>query len=211
MAGAGGSVPAGLADPISGTHNWWVTKAQRKALKIATDDSTTDGTYTFGGGFSYTYDPNNRAVTGKIDYIGVSMHEFSEIMGRIGGLGTLISGSPAYLQMDLFHYTGANTRGLTNGAGRSFSFNSGTTLLKAFNNAALHGGDVQDWASGTNDSFNAFSSSSVKNDLTAVDLQAMDVIGYDMTSTPAHAHRSERVSDKCTSESVTHSVNDLVG
>jgi hypothetical protein len=180
MAGAGGSVPAALTDPIGGTHNWWVAKAQRKALSIVADDLTQDGTYTFGGGQPYTYDPNNRAVAGKYDYIGVSMHEFSEIMGRIPGLGTTaINGSPAYLQMDLFHYTGANTRGLTNGAGRSFSFNNGTSLLKAFNNAAADPGtDSQDWASGTNDSFNARSSPGVKNDLTAVDLQVMDVIGY---------------------------------
>src|SRR5207248_11215646 len=112
-----------------------------------------------------------------------SMHEFSEIMGRIGGLGASIGGNPAYLQMDLFHYTAANTRGLTNGAGRSFSFNNGTTLLKAFNFPNGNGSDAQDWASGTNDAFNAFSSSGVKNDLTAVDLQVMDVIGYDFMTT----------------------------
>ena len=182
MAGAGGSVPAGLADPIGGTHNWWVTKAQRKALSIAADDLTQDGIYTFGGGFTYTYDPNNRAVAGKIDYIGVSMHEFSEIMGRLGGLGASIGGNPAYLQMDLFHYTAANTRGLTKGAGRFFSFNNGTTLLKAFNFPNGNGSDAQDWASGTNDAFNAFASSGVKEDLTAVDLQVMDVIGYNFGS-----------------------------
>lgn len=182
MAGAGGSVPAGLADPIGGTHNWFVTRAQRKALSIAADDLTQDGTYTFGGGFTYTYDPNNRAVAGAIDYIGVSMHEFSEIMGRLFGLGRLISGAPAYSQTDLFHFTAANTRGLTNGGGRFFSFDNGTSLLKAFNNAAANGGDAQDWASGTNDCFNAFSSSGVKNDLTAVDIRVMDVIGFNFVT-----------------------------
>src|ERR1700682_4862494 len=109
------------------------------------------------------------------------MHEFSEIMGRLFGLGRSINGNPAYLQEDLFHYTASNTRSLTNGAGRFFSFNNGTMLLKAFNNASVNGGDGQDWASGTTDAFNAFSSSGVKNDLTAVDLQMMDVIGYDST------------------------------
>src|SRR5205807_1637059 len=121
-------------------------------------------------------------VAGKIDYIGISMHEFSEIMGRVGGLGASIGGNPAYLQMDLFLYTAANTRGLTNGAGRFFSFNNGTTLLKAFNFPNGNGSDAQDWASGTNDAFNAFSSYGVKEDLTAVDLQVMDVIGYNFGS-----------------------------
>jgi hypothetical protein len=200
MAGAGGSVPAGLADPIGGTHNWWVTKAQRKALGITADDFTSDGTYTFGGGWNYTYDPNNRAVAGKTDYIGVSMHEFSEIMGRIPGLGTTsIDGTPAYLQMDLFHYAAANTRGLTNGPGRSFSIDNGTTLLKAFNDASVctKPCDPQDWASGTSDSFNAFSSSGVKNDLTAVDLRVMDVIGYDLQS----------AANSCTSAQMTSPAN----
>ncbi len=180
VTGVGGSMPAALVDPVAGAHNYLVSFAQAKALGISPDNAVTiDGTYTFGGGFLYTYDPLNRAVAGRIDYIAVSMHEFSEIMGRIGIMGVDIGvGSPSYMQFDLFHYTGAGARGLNNGAGRSFSINNGTTLLKAFNNAAVNGGDLQDWASGTNDAFNGFSSSSVKNDLTAVDLQAMDVIGY---------------------------------
>src|SRR4029077_15802043 len=139
-------------------------------------------TFTFGGGFSYTYDPANRAVPGKIDFIGVAMHEFSEIMGRIPLMGQNLTGSPDYMLMDLFHYTGAGTRGLNTGPGRSFSIDNGTTLLKAFNNANANGGDPQDWASGTKDAFNAFSNSGVKNDLSAVDLRVMDVIGYDATA-----------------------------
>ena len=155
-----------------------MTRAQRKALGLADDDLTNDGTFTFGGGFIYTYDPDNRAVAGRIDFIGVAMHEFSEIMGRIGLMGQNIFGQPDYMLFDLFHFTGAGVRGLNNGPGRSFSINNGTTLLKAFNDAAANGGDLQDWASGTNDAFNAFSSYSVQNDLSPVDLRLMDVIGY---------------------------------
>jgi hypothetical protein len=175
--GAAGSVP--LVDPVGGAHTYFVSRAQSKALGLSADDAvTTDGTYTFGGGFSYTYDPNNRAVAGKFDYIGVSMHEMSEIMGRIGLMGANLNGNPDYMFFDLFHYTGLATRSLSNGAGRFFSIDNGLTLLKSFNNAAVNGGDLQDWASGTNDSFNAFSGTGVLNALTAVDLRNMDVIGY---------------------------------
>ena len=182
--GVGGSFPA--VDPIGGAHNYLVSRAQAKALGISPDTAvTTDGTYTFGGGFSYTYDPNNRAVAGKIDYIGVSMHEMSEIMGRIGIMGVDIGvGNPSYMMMDLFHFTGPGVRGLNNGAGRFLSMDSGTTLLKGWNNASVNGGDLADWASGTNDTFNAFSSSGVLNALTEVDLRNMDVIGYDRTPVP---------------------------
>ena len=177
---AGGSLPS--TDPIGSAHMYLVTRAEAKALRLRADDFTIDGTFTFGGGFSYTYDPANRAVSGKMDFIGVAMHEFSEIMGRIPLMGENLSGSPDYMLMDLFHYTGAGVRGLNNGAGRFFSINNGTTLLKAFNFPNGNGSDPQDWASGTNDCFNAFASSSVKNDLTPVDLRVMDVIGYDFAS-----------------------------
>jgi len=49
---------------------------------------------------------------------------------------------------------------------------------------STNGGDLQDWAGGTNDCFNAFSNLSVKNDLVAVDLRVMDVIGYDFAGAP---------------------------
>ena len=177
---AGGSLPA--VDPIASAHMYLLTTAEAKALRLRADDFTIDGTFTFGGGFSYTYDPANRAVSGKMDFIGVAMHEFSEIMGRIPLMGERLTGSPDYMLMDLFHYTGAGLRGLNDGAGRFFSIDNGTTLLKAFNFPNGNGSDPQDWASGTNDCFNAFSSSSVENDLTPVDLRVMDVIGYDFAS-----------------------------
>ena len=63
-----------------------------------------------------------------------------------------------------------------------FSINGGTTNLKAFNSNSS--GDLQDWASGTNDAFNAFSNSGVLNDMSAVDFQVMDVIGYDFAGVP---------------------------
>jgi hypothetical protein len=176
----GGSLPS--ADPISSTHMYLLSTAEAKALGVRADDFTTDGTFTFGGGHSYTYDPAHRAVFGKMDFIAVAMHEFSEIMGRIPLMGENLTGSPGYMLFDLFHYTGAGVRGLNQGAGRSFSIDNGTTLLKAFNFPNGNGSDPQDWASGTNDCFNAFSSSSVENDLTSVDLRVMDVIGYDFAN-----------------------------
>src|SRR5437588_377372 len=206
---AGGSLPS--TDPIGSAHMYLVTRAEAKALNLIPNDFINDGTFTFGGGFSYTYDPANRAVSGKMDFIGVAMHEFSEIMGRIPLMGENLSGSPDYMLMDLFHYTGAGMRGLNNGAGRFFSINNGTTLLKAFNFPNGNGSDPQDWASGTNDSFNAFSSSSVQNDLTAVDLRVMDVIGYDFGSTAATKAQITSPSDGSTFSSGTVTFNWSLG
>jgi hypothetical protein len=182
--GPGGSVA--LLDPISGSHGWWVSTAQAKALGLISDNLSTDGTFTFGAGFNYDFDPSNGISSGEIDFQGMAMHELTEIMGRIPGLGTTaINGTPAYMLYDLFRYTGPGNRAISsNGPGVSFSIDGGTTLVKSYNNAATNGGDPQDWASGTNDSFNAFSSSGVVNGLSAADLLAMDVIGYDYVPTP---------------------------
>lgn len=181
--GAAGSVPAG-ADPIATNHSYLITRSQAKALGLRANDMENDGTFTFGGGHVWTYDPNNRAVPGKNDFIGVAMHEYSEIMGRNSLMGNdLGTGTPFYVQYDLFHYTGPGARGLNRGPGRFFSIDNGTSLLRAFNDETANQGDNQDWAAGPPDSFNAFGSAGEQADLTPVDLRAMDIVGYNMVVT----------------------------
>jgi hypothetical protein len=177
--GAGGSLPSG-ADPIATAHLYNVTRAQAKALGLRADDMQNDGTFNFGGGQKWTYDPNNRQVAGKFDFIGVAIHEYSEIMGRNSIMADpkYDPTTPNYCAFDLFHYTGAGVRGLNSGPGRSFSFNNGTSLLIAFNDGG-NGGDLQDWAGPAPDSFNAAGPPNEQDDMTPVDLQTMDVIGYD--------------------------------
>ena len=187
--GAGGSLRAG-ADPITTAHMYNVTRAQAKALGLRPDDMQNDGSFNFGGGNKWTYDPNNRNVAGSFDFIGVAMHEYTEIMGRTSIMGdTLGTGTPIYIEFDLFHYTGPGARGLNNGPNRFFSFDNGTSLLIAFNDAVANpGSDLQDWAGPAPDSFNAAGPTGEQDDLTPVDLQVMDVIGYDRgtaATTPA--------------------------
>ena len=67
----------------------------------------------------------------------------------------------------------------------------GNTVAEFFridNFPSGNGSDPQDWASGVADSYNAFEgSSNTKNDITAVDKTAMDVIGYDLVPEPGSA------------------------
>ena len=126
-------------------------------------------------GQPFTFDPNDRAVAGKFDFIGMVTHEISEMMGRIGNETT------PYL-IDLFRYSGPGVRVLGMANGVYFSIDGGNTLLKQFNPVA--GADTQDWADGTNDSFNAFATSGVALALSAVDLRVMDVLGYNPFERP---------------------------
>ena len=178
---ANASLP--LSDP-SGGNNYAFSRAQAKALGLIASDNLNDGTVTFGAGWTYTFDPNHRAVSGAIDFIGVAEHEMSEVMGRIPLLGVNLFGSPNYTPYDLFRFSSPGTRSMTNANNLYFSIDNGVTNLKNFNNATVFGGDPQDWASGSNDAYNAFSSSGVMNDITAVDKIALDVIGYDLVPLP---------------------------
>jgi hypothetical protein len=174
--GAGGSVSA--TDPVSGTHTWWVTTAEAKALGLVADNLNNDGTTRFGAGNPFTF--SGPIAPGTIDFQGVAAHEISEVMGRQGLSGKTFAGDPnSYTLLDLFSYTGPGARGLTAGPNENFSIDNGTTLLKLYNNALQNGLDTRDWAGGTNDSFNQFAGSGVVNPVTDVDLRELDVIGYD--------------------------------
>jgi hypothetical protein len=178
--GVGGSIPA--ADPVGGTHTWWVTKAQAKALGLTADDLTNDGITRFGAGNPFTF--SGPIAPGTFDFQGVAAHEITEVMGRLGLMGVTIgTATNSYDLADLFVFSGAGTRGGRFGGGCSstndfFSIDNGTTLLKQTNNFCSNGLDVVDWAPGSNDAFNQFSNSGVVNGVSVVDLRFMDVLGY---------------------------------
>lgn len=178
----GGNGTANSGTDPTGGGAFWATSAQLKALGLTPDDSVdSDGTTTFGAGFSYTF--SGVIAPGTIDFQGVVEHEFSEVMGRIGLSGTTVGTGPgvpnSYTLLDAYALTGAGAHAPTFAANDFFSIDNGNTLLLQFNQAA--GGDSRDWQGATNDSYNAFSSSGVANPVSATDLRVMDAIGYDLS------------------------------
>jgi hypothetical protein len=135
-----------------------------------------DGSVGFDSTAPYTFDPNNRAVAGKVDFIGLAGHEVTEVMGRFG-LGQAGTGSGQYGAIDFFRYTSPGVPDIVPENGAYFSIDGGTTRINTFNGTG--GGDLSDWAGLTSDSYNALFSSGVELPVSSGDLTVMDVIGYD--------------------------------
>lgn len=180
------SLPA--SNPI-GSSVWWIPNAEAKALtalpppyRLAPNDLGEDGAVYFASDKSYTFDPTNRAVAGKFDFIAVAEHEISEVLGRSFALNYGING---YVPYDLFRFTNSGARSLNvNDSNVYFSVNDGVTALDYFY-PDVATGDVQDWDSGVSvDAFDAYLSSGEEAALSFADLTSLDILGYQLNFKP---------------------------
>jgi serralysin len=134
-------------------------------------DPGIDAYYYIGSDYNWTYDPNNRAVPGEFDFIGVSFHEISHCMGRWFFLDP-----SGYAIMDAFRYNAPGVHSLSPSDPLAyFSIDGGQTNLRYFSNSS----DLCDWDGAINDSFNAYVGAGTLLPLTETDLRTMDVLGYD--------------------------------
>ncbi len=187
------NLPATDPSP-GGPSPYYVPTAEAAALGLLSQSNTYSvGAVTFGAGYSWSFNPNNRAVSGEYDFIGTVEHEMSEVLGRNWGLGNGVGGRGGgyYLPFDLFRYDGGtNTRDMTSNANVWFSINGGTTDLLPFNqdNGGSDTEDPDDWGVGvtksalTNDAYNAYSRSGVVNGISPTDLLVMNVLGYHLSA-----------------------------
>jgi hypothetical protein len=169
------SLPA--TDPVGSGTTWLVPFAQARVLGlVAANDPFEDGQVGFAADKNYTFDPNNRTVAGKFDFIGVAQHEVSEVLGRASAS---LDPSFGFVPYDLFRFTSNGVRSFDpNATNAYFSVDNGATVLKFFYTNQFFG-DIQDWkSSATPDAFDAFSSSGHLLPMSTVDITAMDVLGY---------------------------------
>jgi hypothetical protein len=167
-----------ISDPTPG-KNFVMSNAEAKALGLLAGNTVgIDGWVGFNKNATYTFDPNNRAVPGAYDFLGLVDHEITEVMGRygFGQNGGGARDSP----IDLFRYSALAVRDLSpayGGIANYFSIDGGATSIDTFNTVCC--GDLSDWAGATPDAYNAFLTLSQAGLTTPGDLTVMDALGYD--------------------------------
>ena len=168
-------------DPISGTHAYYMTSAQAKALGLQGPSNALDGTVQFANNPPFDYDRSDGITPGSYDFYGTVAHELSEVMGReLNAIGNEVqTGKPnGYYPFDLFKYSAAGVPTFVGTTAGYFSPDGGVTNLDNFN--ADSDDDFGDWASSAgDDAFRAFSDAGVVNAVTPTDIVVMDVIGWD--------------------------------
>jgi hypothetical protein len=162
-----------------------VPTAEAAALNLASGPVSA-GTFTFNTGYQFTTDPNNQAVSGAYDFIGVAEHEIAHLLGRIPGMDSTLSNNATYLTpLDFFRYTdvlGQPVFSPTSVNNAFFSLDRGVTNLAGFSSSS----DYSDWSNGSSsDPFNAYTASGVNTGtMSAVDIQTMQAIGYSLIALP---------------------------
>ena len=183
------SVPG--TDPISGTHTYWMVRAEAKALGLITgDDSGSDGSVTFNSvANTFDFDRTDGITAGLYDFAGTVAHELTEVMGRSLNVGQTITDGGgtdhpnSNFLFDLFHYSADGVRSFVGTSAGYFSLDNGHTNLDDFNTNT--GGDFGDWAGTTlvgNDLYLAFSSAGVVNAVMTTDFRVMDILGWDLVN-----------------------------
>ena len=163
--------------------NFFVTSAEAKALGLVGSSTAIDGYIGISASSSVYFAANGGTIgTTQYDAVGIATHEISEVMGRIGLVGTSLGPySNVYTPLDLFRYTSSGVRDLTPTAGY-FSTNGGVSNLSTYNNPN-NGGDATDWASSVvNDAYDAFGTPGVITTVSSTDILENAVLGYNLTA-----------------------------
>jgi hypothetical protein len=179
------SMAAGAVTAVSALagDTFFVASAEMKALGLLFPlSSGVDGYIGLasGGALAFAGTPGST----QYDAVGVAAHELSEVMGRLGMVGTGSGGY--YTPLDLFRYTGLSQPATTPGLNAYFSLDLGKTQLNNFNDPALaNAGDLADWAttSAPTDAYNAFGTPGNTLQVTHNDLLAVAALGYHPSNT----------------------------
>ena len=195
--------PAGAGSLTTFTTNLQfmeLNTANQKVLGIYTGSSAAfDAQIRFNSNFNFDFDPTNGISGGQYDFVGVATHEIGHALGFVSGVDYVdsnVSSGHTSTQfawastLDLFRYSASGVRHL--GAGNTlkyFSVDGGATNAGAQYATGLNFGDgnqASHWKD--NLGIGIFDPTGAPGELlniSSFDIQALDVIGYDVVPEPA--------------------------
>ncbi|WP_181256785.1 NF038122 family metalloprotease [Merismopedia glauca] len=187
-----------------------VNRANAKALGLLTNDGSADASITFNSDFNFDFDRSNGIDNNSFDFIGIAAHEIGHALGFVSGVDTVdyLSGSQTpygqvdldpyriFSVLDLYRYSDlsvqvGNSYGLNildlsaDTRDKYFSIDGGVTNLASFSTGSINGDGnqashwkddlglgIMDPTAGNGELLN----------ISALDTQAFDVIGWDTQS-----------------------------
>ncbi|MFO1258786.1 MAG: NF038122 family metalloprotease [Gammaproteobacteria bacterium] len=199
-----------------------VTTANLKALNLLNDSGTSDATIQFSNLFNFDFNPANGIAANAFDFISVAVHEIGHALGFVSGVDSMDAfskdgpGAPQninfnqyaiYSVLDLYRYSAQSTaigKGVQDLAignrGQYFSLDGGKTSTALFSTGSYNGDGRQ--ASHWKDNLNVGLLDPTLGygelgAVSAIDLLAMDTIGFDVvppTKQPPRSGTADTVS-----------------
>ena len=175
-----------------------VNTANAKALGLLAGDAAgTDGSIGFNDAFAWDFDQTDGVGAGLQDFVGVTVHEIGHALGFVSGVDTVDAthgagpSAPADLNnfrvhsvLDLYRYSAAGQLNYATGGAPYYSLDGGTTNIATFSTGSFNGDGRQ--ASHWKDNLGlgimdpTANPPGNSNNLSPIDLQAFDAIGWDL-------------------------------
>lgn len=115
---------------------------------------------------------------GAYDLIGIAEHEIGHLLGFSSGVDNQPGSSKNVL--DLFRYASVGVPSFSQGSAAYFSLDQGATSLASFAVGGTGQYEASHWQQGTGGLMDPALAAGVQQDITALDIKALDVLGYDV-------------------------------
>ena len=182
-----------------------INTANAKALGLLTANAPgTDAQIAFNNSFNWDFDQTDGIGSGLQDFVGVTVHEIGHALGFVSGVdivdatqgtasstGTNLDNFRVHSVLDLFRYSGPDQLNFATGGDPFFSIDGGNTSLATFSTGAANGDGQQasHWEDGLglgilDPTANAPGNINL---LSQLDIDSLDVIGFDIVPEPSTA------------------------